>query len=160
MNIEDRISQAIQNPHTSYTGKNVGVPEKGYEDIYSDIPYIDADEDQCINGSVKMLLHVLYVPPYLRGQGIGTELFTNWLNALPINIVQIDLKSCSLGSGHTKAFWEKLGFVPAYSGCTDTSEGDATDILVRATNGHDAPAPIELVAGQTAHYIFGVESGL
>lgn len=142
---------AILNPHTTSKGPSLGKPEKGYEDIHSDTPYIDYD----VEGD-KAIIHIMYMPPQLRGHGFGKTMFASWLGQIDKSITHVILKSCSLGTGHTKPFWESFGFVSAYCGCTETDEGDATDILVVGTNGHPTPEPVELFKGQSAHYIFGV----
>jgi predicted GNAT family acetyltransferase len=142
---------AIENPQYIIKNSAIDEAEKGYEDIHSDTPYIDFD----IEGD-KALIHLVYMPPKLRGHGFGKAMFANWLNQLDTHVTHAILKSCSLATGHTKPFWTSLGFKSAYYGCTDTDEGDATDILVMGTNKHETPDPVELLKGQSAHYIFGV----
>lgn len=142
---------AISNPHYIIKSSSFGETEKGYEDIYSNTPYIDFD----IDGD-QATIHIMYIPPKLRGHGFGKTMITRWFALLDKNITHVVLKSCSLGTGHTKPFWEKFGFESAYFGCTDTDEGNAKDILVVGTNGHPTPSPVELFEGQSAHYIFGV----
>mgnify|MGYP005987730575 CR=1 FL=1 len=149
MEINALYSSAILNPHTTLKGPSLGRPEKGYEDIHSDTPYIDFE----IEGD-QAIIHLMYMPPQLRGHGFGKTMITRWFALLDKNITHVVLKSCSLGTGHTKPFWEKFGFESAYFGCTD--EDNAKDILVVGTNGHPTPAPVELFEGQSAHYIFGV----
>ena len=142
---------AISNPHRTEKGLSLGKPEKGYEDIFSDTPYIDFD----IEGD-KAIIHLMYMPPKLRGNGFGKTMLAQWFSLLDESVTHVVLKSCSLGTGHTKPFWALFGFESAYYGCTDTDEGDATDILVVGMNNHPTPSPVELLEGQSAHYIFGV----
>lgn len=120
--------------------------EKGYEDIYSSEPYFDVEVDQ-----PRALLHTLYVPPSLRGQGKGKELFQKLLESLPSDVEYIRLKSATLGSGCTMPFWASLGFTPAYSGGDPDDEGR---ILHRAVNGFALPPVEALEDGETRHYIF------
>jgi hypothetical protein len=54
-------------------------------------------------------------------------------------VKRIRLKSCELGSGHTKPFWESLGFQSAYAGDIDGPDGDLSDILVLGVNGNKTP---------------------
>lgn len=120
--------------------------ESGYEDIYSETPYYDAED----NGD-NVLLHMLYVPPKLRGQGKGKALFQSFLADLDPNIRYVRLLSAELGSGCTMPFWKSLGFTPAYSDCDPDDEGR---ILHLAVNGFDLPPVESLANGETRHYIF------
>lgn len=154
MVLSELEKSAINNPHSTEKGPAIITAEKGYEDIHSDTPYIDFDYD-----GNKAIVHLFYMPPHLRGNGLGIGMFHNWLNQLDNVITHIVLKSCKLSTGHTKPFWESFGFKPAYCGCINTVDGDASDILTLGANHHQTPAPIELKEGQSAHYIFGVIEG-
>lgn len=121
------------------------LPEKGYEDIYSPEPYMDAEED-----GNRYLVHMMYVPPNQRAGGLGQKLFKDFLSALPAHIQYIRLKSCSLGSGDSLPFWTSLGFRPAY----DCTCDDNLRILHLPVNGFSA-VPIEKVENEEErHYIF------
>ena len=119
-------------------------PEVGYEDIFSNTPYLTEDWG---GGDGKCCyIDQVYVPPGLRGQGLGKELFRKFLSGIPEHVERIRLKSCELSSGHTKPFWESLGFQSAYEGDIDGPDGDLSDILVMGVNGHTTPPPEVLTA--------------
>ena len=44
---------------------------EGFEDIHQSEPYIDAD---CLEGSEVAFVFLLYVPPHMRGQGVGCSM--------------------------------------------------------------------------------------
>ncbi|WP_310622219.1 GNAT family N-acetyltransferase [Flexibacterium corallicola] len=114
--------------------------EKGFEDIFSTQPYIKAWEDESI-----LYIDMLYVPPSLRGTGIGTQLAKSTMAQASSLIQRVRLRSAALGSGHTMPFWKSLGFQPAYD-VTRLSEDidNVADILVMGLNNHPTPAPIPL----------------
>jgi hypothetical protein len=149
LGITEQDAEAVNNPHTSERNQ-AGIPEKSYEDIYSDTPYMDFD----LEGD-NATLHLLYIPTRLRGKGCGTDMVHNWYNQMPENINRITLKTGALGSGDTKPFWEKFGFKNAYCGKLND---EAIDVMVLGVNNHKTPEPYELLEGETGHYIFGVTS--
>ncbi|MBO1897764.1 GNAT family N-acetyltransferase [Shewanella sp. BF02_Schw] len=124
--------------------------EVGYEDIYSVKPYFDIETSS--RDSIKIaLLHLMYVPPELRGQGRAKSLFNELLAELPKEVEYIRLKSAPLGTGCTMKFWQSLGFTPAYTNCYSKDEGK---ILHLAVNGFSLPAVEALSSGDERHYIF------
>jgi hypothetical protein len=119
--------------------------DPGYEDIQSDQPYIDSELD-----GNRALLHMMYVPPNKRRNGEGKALFKGFLASLPSHIQYVRLKSASLSSGDTMAYWKTQGFTPAYN-CTCKRN---MQILHLAVNGFALPA-VETVQGEDErHYIF------
>ena len=121
-------------------------PEAGYEDIFSNTPYLEEDWG---GGDGKCCyIDQVYVPPGLRGQGLGKELFRKFLSEIPKHVERIRLKSCALGSGHTRPFWEAVGFRSAYQGDLDAPWGDLSDIMVMGVNGHPTP-PQEVLTAET-----------
>lgn len=113
--------------------------EKGYEDIYSDEPYIDIDYSQpCA------YIDLIYVPPHKRGLGEGKRLVDEFLGSIPKEIERVRLKSCALATGPTKEFWESFGFKQAYYGDLDGPDGDLSGIMVLGVNGHETPPPEKL----------------
>lgn len=120
--------------------------EAGYEDIFSNTPYFDIETD-----GDRALLHIMYVPPRMRRNGVGRELFNRLLSELAPDIRYIRLRAATLGSGCTMSFWRSLGFTPAYTNADPADEGR---ILHRAVNGFDLPAVEALADGDTRHYIF------
>ncbi|MCE2571764.1 N-acetyltransferase [Motilimonas eburnea] len=119
--------------------------EAGYEDIYSNDSYIDSE----IDGN-RALVHMLYVPPHLRGQKQGTTVFKVFLSSLPAHVEVVRLKATALGSGDTLPFWLALGFTPAYAGGNE----ETRNILHLPVNGHSLPAVEELALDEERHYIF------
>lgn len=119
--------------------------EIGYEDIYSEKPYIDYDVE-----GARLLIHILYVPPALRGQGKGKALVEALLNDLPLCVQFIRLKSAQLGSGCTMAFWQSFGFTPAYL----NGDKDVMCILEKGVNGHETPPVKTVTPDVECHYIF------
>lgn len=123
---------------------NVDTNETGYEDIYSAVPYLDHEHEE-----ERCLIHMLYVPPAQRHQGVGKSLFKDFLKNLPPHIKYLRLKSANLGSGDTLPFWQSLGFTAAYSG-----NSDASQILHLAVNGHVLPIVEVVSQTEERHYIF------
>lgn len=119
--------------------------EEGYSDIYSHVPYIDAEDD-----GERVLIHMLYVPPLLRHKGEGKSLFKRFLSELPSDKKYLRLIAASLGSGDTASFWKSFSFTPAYiCDCESTSR-----ILHLAVNGFELP-PVEMLNNdEERHYIF------
>ena len=122
----------------------MAIPEVGYEDIYSDNPYLreemDGDNSECC------YIELIYVPPHLRGKGHGKTLVDSFLSSLPKHIKRVRLKACALGSGDTAPFWESFGFRPAYTGDLDGPQYDLTGILVLGVNGCKTPRTERLTA--------------
>lgn len=118
---------------------------KGFEEIYSDTPYIDTEQD-----GDRILIHMLYVPQHLRGQGKGRELVNNLLAELPDDVKSVRLKSATLDNGDPMGFWLSFGFKPAY----DCTCKENLNILNLSVNGHD-PIRVEKVLNEEErHYIF------
>lgn len=121
-------------------------PEKGYEDIYSAEPYYDVE-----NENKRALIHLMYVPPFLRGQGKGKEMLRKLVSELPPNIEYLRLKAVPLGSGCSIRFWESLGFSKAYA----NGNADEEDrILHLGVNGFACPPVQVLSEGEERHYVF------
>lgn len=118
--------------------------EKGYEDIYRPQPYIETEIDRD-----RLIVTMLYVPPELRGQGLGTQLVNQLIAEVPTSVKVILLLACSLGSGDTLQFWQRFGFVPVYSG--DLSK--TGNVLNLPVNGWPAPPVEVLPVGEERHYI-------
>lgn len=120
-------------------------PIPGYEDIHSNEPYINVDHSS--SNSKCCYIDMIYVPPHLRGQGIGKKLVLDFIeNELESNKERIRLISCDLGSGDSKKFWEEFGFKQAYYGNTDSEWGELKDIMVLGVNGHYTPKPEKLTS--------------
>jgi GNAT superfamily N-acetyltransferase len=112
--------------------------EKGYEDIYSDTPYLNFD----MGGKDAKCWYIdqMYVPPNLRGNGEGKRLIKEFLeNELDSDVQRVRLIACSLGSGDTRAFYKSLGFNQCYYGNTDGEDGDIGNIMVLGVNGFPTP---------------------
>lgn len=123
--------------------KKLDSTEKGYEDIFSTVPYIDVEHD-----GVRCLIHMLYVPPSHRRKGVGKSLVRDLLANLSADTQVVRLKSATLGAGDTLPFWRSLGFTPVYRG-----NAESTRILQLAVNGHCLP-DVEDVGDEEKHYIF------
>lgn len=119
--------------------------ETGYEDIYAEQPYIDVEFD-----GTRALVHLLYVPPQLRGQGEGKKVFASFLDSLPEHIEHVRLKAATLGSGDSTPFWQSLGFTQAYAGGND----ETARVMHLAVNGFSLPTVEELPPEEERHYIF------
>jgi GNAT superfamily N-acetyltransferase len=106
-------------------------PVKGYEDIHSDTPYIEA----WTSGEVGYI-DMLYVPPSLRGEGHGTKLVNDWIGSLDASIKRVKLTACTLGGMDGFAFWSGMGFELAYTGHV---YHEVERIMVRGVNGYSMP---------------------
>lgn len=104
---------------------------KGYEDIHSDTPYIEA----WTSGEVGYI-DMLYVPPSLRGQGHGPKLVNDWIASLDDGIKRVKLTACTLGGADGMQFWSGLGFHLAYTGQV---YDEIERVMVRAVNGYSEP---------------------
>ena len=120
-------------------------PEEGYKDIFSPTAYIDTG----IEGD-RALIHMLYVPPHCRGNGIGKSLAADFIESLPKEVTHVRLKAASLGSGDTLPFWKGLGFTSAYI----SSNEDNERILVKAVNDYRLSPPEHVSEEDEMHYIF------
>jgi GNAT superfamily N-acetyltransferase len=115
------------------------------QDMHSDEPYLEADYGS--ETSECCYIDMIYVPPKLRGQGLGKKLVTDFIkNEIEPHRKRIRLKACDLGSGHTQKFWESLGFKKAYYGNTDSEWGDVDDIMVLGVNGSPTPKAQKLTS--------------
>lgn len=112
---------------------------KGFEDIHQEKPYIKFDgflSDEVLH------IDILYVPPSLRGRGIGAKVFNEWVESLPCNVKRVRLMACSLGGSDGVAFWKGLGFKNAYTG---NLYDEIENALVLGINGYSTPVP-EIIA--------------
>ena len=117
--------------------------EKGYEDIYSDTPYINIDGgEDCKCQYIDML----YIPPHLRGQGHGKRLVEEFIAKIPTGVERVRLTASALGSGDSRPFWESLGFKSAYYGNTDSDWFDVECVMVKGVNGHRTPRAEKLTS--------------
>lgn len=112
----------------------------GYEDIHQETPYLDAD----IDGEVAYV-DMIYVPPSMRGRGIGVKLVNEWLLNLDLNVKRVKLKAATLGGSDAIAFWERLGFQKAYAGDHLYQEIDSAMVL--GVNGYSTPVPEIILQG-------------
>lgn len=113
---------------------NFGVascPVPGFEDIHSEQPYINTWADQEV-----AYVDILYVPPHMRGQGIGPQLVKDWLANLDLSVKRVKLMAGNLGGCDAVAFWQKLGFIKAYTG---EVYPEIENTMVLGVNGYDAP---------------------
>jgi ribosomal protein S18 acetylase RimI-like enzyme len=107
---------------------------KGYEDIHSEEPYLNASFVQDV-----AYIDMLYVPPNLRNKGVGSKLVQEWVSTLGIQIKRVKLMACTLGGKDGIHFWESLGFTKAFSGGSLYSEIENTMVL--GVNGYSQPVP-------------------
>jgi len=104
---------------------------KGFKNIHKDEPYIDAEYSAEV-GHVYML----YVPPVLRGKGVGAQVFNDWVATLPSTVKRVRLKATTCGGSDGLKFWKELGFTDAFSGCLHE---EIEDTLVLGVNGYSNP---------------------
>lgn len=60
-------------------------------------------------GSV-IVVDELWIPPDMRGQGIGPQVYWDWEKKVPTDVKYLKLMPVDYGSGDPVGFWEKLGF--------------------------------------------------
>ena len=122
----------------------------GYEDIHRDEPYIDAEEDE-VSGVAHVFM--FYVPPRLRGQGIGRKVFNEWVGQLPPTIKRVRLKSATLGGSDSMEFWKSFGFTHAFCG---ELHDEIDNTLVLGVNGYSNPL-VEQVLKSGDEYRYWLE---
>ena len=127
--------------------------EIGYEDIFKQAPYIDAEITNKCSFDIA-LVHMLYVPPQMRKKGIGKRVLNEYIKSLPKQVKVIRLQSATLGSGDTMSYWTSLGFKRVYDTTQMSDKGDAPRILEMGVNGYKLPPPIVLQDGDDVHWIF------
>lgn len=115
-------------------------------------PYIDADYPE---DSDVAHVYELYVPPSLRGQGVGTALFREFVDKLPGTVKRIRLKSIVYEGVDSMPFWKNLGFSEAFTGHL---YGEIENTLVLGINGYANPMPEHIGPDdQFRHWIEGPE---
>jgi len=130
--------------------KITSLPVPGFEDIHSDDPYITAWSEQEV-----AYIDVLYVPPHMRGQGIGPSLVKEWIGGLDATVKRVKLMAGNLGGCDAIKFWSKLGFVKAYTG---ELYPEIENTMVLGVNGFSMPVPEAIEKGDDfRHWIEGLE---
>jgi hypothetical protein len=60
-------------------------------------------------------LAVFSLPAHLRVRGLGTQLFAEFLDTLPVGTRRVYLHASDMGAGDSTPFWESLGFDWVYA---------------------------------------------
>lgn len=94
-------------------------------------------------GEFVVLIDMFYVPPGMRGKGIGKTFYQNWESRLPKSVKLVRLMAADYGdgAGMSNQFWERMGFEYNYTG--DNLPYEVEQMMWKGVNGHPTPPAIE-----------------
>ena len=66
-----------------------------------------------LDSATQATINMFSLPAELRGQGLGTKLYKEWEDQLPVSVTHVELWT---GNIRACGFWRKMGFLPKWPG--------------------------------------------
>lgn len=105
-----------------------------------DKPYIDAHRS-----GDTVIIDMMHIPTEMRGQGRGRVFYNEWEKSLPSNVRYVKLWACDAGDGHSRGFWDRVGFeamsIPEKYWNPPDKLSDSWDWMIKGVNGNPTPEP-------------------